>query len=77
MRRSAHLAEIWGKSVIDKGNSTDDGPEAGSSLVNSRKRRRLVWLQFGEGGEEGPGKGSCWGLKGQQRSDDIGFCRPK
>lgn len=45
---SAESAEMWGRSVTGKGNSTDDGPEAGSSLVNPRKRKRLVWLQFGK-----------------------------
>lgn len=53
--KSMALWTAGGKSVPGKGNSTDDGPEAESSFVSSRKRKkRLVWLQFGEsGGREG------------------------
>ena len=54
--RSAHFVEIWGKSVPGKGNSTEDGSEAESSLVNSRKRRKAdvaaIWEVSGELAEE-------------------------
>lgn len=70
--KSMTLRRPGGKSVPGKGNSTEDGPEAESSLVSSRKRKkRLVWLQFGESG------GREAGAESPKAGDDTGSYRPR